>query len=105
MRSCCTGRCLLNRLRKHDVSINESAKSVSFVVLPTSVKDKEFLVKVEWISVDPYQRAYNQFKEIPYDQFGYQVGTVEQSKDINFPVGVRVVTHKGENKGKAVVKV
>ncbi|CAH2037142.1 unnamed protein product, partial [Iphiclides podalirius] len=59
------------------------------------LQDKEFLVKVEWISVDPSQRAHNQFKDLPYDQFGYQVGIVQESKDINFPVGVRVVSRKG----------
>lgn len=63
-------------------------------VLP-ALKDGEILVKVEWISLDPYQRAYNRQYQLPYDQFGYQIGIVQESMDNNFPIGVRVVSHKG----------
>lgn len=62
--------------------------------LPT-IKNGEILVKVEWISVDPYLRAYNSNKSPPYDQFGYQIGVVEDSKNPRFPVGTRVVSHQG----------
>lgn len=60
-----------------------------------SLKDGEILVKAEWISVDPYLRAYNRRSAVPYDQFSYQVAVVEQSKSAEYPVGSRVVSHKG----------
>ncbi|XP_046959886.1 prostaglandin reductase 1-like [Vanessa cardui] len=59
------------------------------------LKDGEVLVKTEWVSVDPYLRAYNRNNPVPYDQFSFQVGIVEQSNDSNYPVGTRIVTHKG----------
>ncbi|CAH2267547.1 prostaglandin reductase 1-like [Pararge aegeria] len=60
------------------------------------IQNGEILVKAEWVSVDPYLRAYNNFRfPVPYDQFSYQVGLVEDSKDPRFPVGTRVVSHKG----------
>ncbi|XP_063893796.1 prostaglandin reductase 1-like [Helicoverpa armigera] len=59
------------------------------------LKNGEILVKVEWVSVDPYMRAYSTQFSVPYDQFGYQVGLVEDSKDPKFPVGTKVVSHKG----------
>nr|XP_049699949.1 prostaglandin reductase 1-like [Helicoverpa armigera] len=59
------------------------------------LKNGEIFVKVEWVSVDPYLRAYNSQNPVPYDQFGFQVGLVEDSKDPRFPVGTRVVSHKG----------
>ncbi|XP_045768623.1 prostaglandin reductase 1-like [Maniola jurtina] len=59
------------------------------------IQNGEILVKAEWVSVDPYLRAYNQRFPAPYDQFSYQVGLVENSKDPRFPVGTRVVSHKG----------
>ncbi|XP_053607501.1 prostaglandin reductase 1-like [Plodia interpunctella] len=59
------------------------------------LKDGEILVKAEWISVDPYQRAYNTQIGVPYDQFGFQVGKVEDSKNDDYPIGTKVVTHKG----------
>ncbi|XP_034827128.1 prostaglandin reductase 1-like [Maniola hyperantus] len=59
------------------------------------IQNGEILVKAEWISVDPYLRAYNRRFPVPYDQFSYQVGLVEDSKDPRFPVGTRVVSHKG----------
>ncbi|VVC88999.1 unnamed protein product [Leptidea sinapis] len=57
--------------------------------------DGEFLVKAECISVDPYMRAYNAFTPVPYDQFGFQIGLVQESKNSKYPVGSRVVSHKG----------
>ncbi|XP_075973796.1 prostaglandin reductase 1-like [Anticarsia gemmatalis] len=59
------------------------------------LKDGEFLFKAEWISVDPYHRAYNPRYPVPYDQFAFQVGTVEDSKDPEYPVGTRVIAHRG----------
>ncbi|CAB3224389.1 unnamed protein product [Arctia plantaginis] len=59
------------------------------------LQNGEILVKAEWVSVDPYLRAYHGRYPVPYDQFGFQVGLVEESKDPRFPVGTRVVSHKG----------
>ncbi|XP_063362330.1 prostaglandin reductase 1-like [Cydia amplana] len=59
------------------------------------IKNGEILIKTEWISVDPYQRAYNSRYPIPYDQFGYQVSLVLESKDPRYPEGSRVVCHQG----------
>lgn len=59
------------------------------------LQDGEVLVKAKWLSVDPYFRAYNPYLPVPYDQFGYQVGVIQKSKDPNYPVGTKVVTHKG----------
>lgn len=63
--------------------------------LLTQLKDGEILVKSEWISVDPYLRAYNHRSTVPYDQFSYQVAEVLQSKSPEYPVGCKVVSHKG----------
>lgn len=60
-----------------------------------ALENGEILVKTEWISVDPYLRAYNPSKALPYDQFSFQVASVQESKNPNFPVGIRVVSHKG----------
>ncbi|XP_045448868.1 prostaglandin reductase 1-like [Melitaea cinxia] len=60
-----------------------------------SLKDGEILIKTEWVSVDPYLRAYYRNMPVPYDQFSYQVGIVEESKHPTYPVGIRVVTHNG----------
>lgn len=60
-----------------------------------ALKDGEILVKAEWIGVDPYLRGYNSVMEVPYDQFGLQVAIVQESKDPDYPVGSRVVSHKG----------
>ncbi|KAJ8729946.1 hypothetical protein PYW07_016984 [Mythimna separata] len=59
------------------------------------LKDQEILVKAEWISVDPYMRPFTFTYDLPYDQFGYQVGIVQESKNNNYPVGTRVVSHNG----------
>ncbi|XP_047994906.1 prostaglandin reductase 1-like [Leguminivora glycinivorella] len=59
------------------------------------LKDGDILVKAEWISVDPYLRAYNPQLPTPYDQFSAQVGTVLESKSPDFPVGSRIVSQKG----------
>uniref|UniRef100_A0A2A4J243 Prostaglandin reductase 1 n=1 Tax=Heliothis virescens TaxID=7102 RepID=A0A2A4J243_HELVI len=58
------------------------------------IKNGEILVKVEWVSVDPYMRVYRPHP-VPYDQLGFQVGLVIESKTHKYPVGTRVVSHKG----------
>ncbi|XP_049869301.1 prostaglandin reductase 1-like [Pectinophora gossypiella] len=59
------------------------------------LKHGEILVKTEWVSVDPYLRAYNYLTPAPYDQFSYQVGVILESKSAQYPVGKRIVSHKG----------
>ncbi|XP_052740250.1 prostaglandin reductase 1-like [Bicyclus anynana] len=59
------------------------------------LKDGEVLLKTEWVSVDPYLRAYNKNVPVPYDQFSFQVGVVKETRNPKFPVGTKVVTHKG----------
>ncbi|XP_047505206.1 prostaglandin reductase 1-like [Pieris napi] len=59
------------------------------------LKTGHFSVKAEWISVDPYMRSHSISRPVPYDQFGFQVGKITESKNPDFPVGCRVVTHKG----------
>ncbi|GBP37189.1 Prostaglandin reductase 1 [Eumeta japonica] len=60
-----------------------------------SLKNGDILVKAEYISVDPYLRAFNKELPAPYDQFGYQVGRVLESKNPKYPPGTLVVSHKG----------
>lgn len=55
----------------------------------------EFLVKAEYISVDPYMRSFAENIEVPYDQFGFQVGKVIESKNEEYPVNSHVVSHSG----------
>ncbi|XP_045768622.1 prostaglandin reductase 1-like [Maniola jurtina] len=60
-----------------------------------SLEDGEILVKTEWVSVDPYLRIYNKMLPVPFDQFSPQIGLIEESKHSQYPVGTRLVTHKG----------
>ncbi|XP_038214472.1 prostaglandin reductase 1-like [Zerene cesonia] len=57
------------------------------------LQSSEILIKTEWISVDPYQRAYNRKFPTPFDQFGFIVGTVEDSRKPRFQIGDKVVAH------------
>ncbi|CAG4949103.1 unnamed protein product [Colias eurytheme] len=59
------------------------------------LQNGELLVKTQWVSVDPYQRAYNSRYPKPYDQFGFNVGEVEDTRNPRFPIGTKVVTHSG----------
>ncbi|XP_060805232.1 prostaglandin reductase 1-like [Amyelois transitella] len=55
----------------------------------------EFLVKAEYISVDPYMRSFAGDFSVPYEQFGFQVGIVAESRNEKYPVGSYVVSHSG----------
>uniref|UniRef100_A0A1Y1MGI5 Prostaglandin reductase 1 n=3 Tax=Photinus pyralis TaxID=7054 RepID=A0A1Y1MGI5_PHOPY len=57
------------------------------------IKDGEFLTEAVYISVDPYQRAYNQ--EVGQVMAGIQVAKIIESKLESYPVGKYVVTHFG----------
>jgi len=59
------------------------------------LKDGEYLCKAEWLSVDPYQRAYaSQFKD-GTPMIGYQVAEIIETKNKDYPVGRRIVGHLG----------
>nr|QLI62147.1 alcohol dehydrogenase 6 [Streltzoviella insularis] len=62
--------------------------------IPT-LQNGEFLIKTEYISVDPYMRSFANGRRTPYDQFGFQVGKVIESKNSEYPTGVYVVSHSG----------
>ncbi|CAH0689959.1 unnamed protein product [Spodoptera exigua] len=59
------------------------------------LKHGEFLVKTEYISTDPYLRSFANKRAVPYDQFGFQVGTVIESLNPKYPVNMTVVSHSG----------
>ena len=59
------------------------------------LKDDELLLETLWVSVDPYLRTYNKRNKAPYDQFSFQVAEVQESKNLKYPVGSKVITHNG----------
>ncbi|KAJ0173843.1 hypothetical protein K1T71_010992 [Dendrolimus kikuchii] len=63
------------------------------VILP--IRNGEFLVKTEYVSVDPYMRSFATDLSVPYDQFGFQVGKVIDSKNPDYPKDSYVVSHSG----------
>lgn len=68
-------------------------KLVEYELPPLTKGD--ILVKVEWVSVDPYDiRAHNKSYIVPYKEFGYQIGIVQESKHPDYPVGTRIVSHQ-----------
>ncbi|KAL0841461.1 hypothetical protein ABMA28_015143 [Loxostege sticticalis] len=71
----------------------EDYEIVEYEVPP--LKDGEILVKAEWISVDPFQRGTAHFMKVPYDQYGYQVGVVVESKNLKYPKGTKVASFEG----------
>ncbi|CAK1547343.1 unnamed protein product [Leptosia nina] len=71
----------------------EDFEVVEFDLPP--LENGEILVKTEWISVDPYVQVHNPFHPVPYDQHSFQVGTVQDSKNPNYPIGSKVVSYKG----------
>ncbi|KAI5634737.1 zinc-binding dehydrogenase domain-containing protein [Phthorimaea operculella] len=59
------------------------------------LRNNECLVKAEYISVDPYMRAFASGQQVPYLQFGFQVGKVIESNNKEYPVNTYVVSHSG----------
>ncbi|KAJ2942147.1 hypothetical protein O0L34_g11063 [Tuta absoluta] len=59
------------------------------------LRNNECLVKTEYISVDPYMRAFASEQRVPYLQFGFQVGKVIDSNNMEYPVNSYVVSHSG----------
>ncbi|XP_039753538.1 prostaglandin reductase 1-like [Pararge aegeria] len=54
------------------------------------LKDGEILTEAEYLSVDPYMRAYMIGYKLPTDMIGGQVAKVIDSKDKNIPIGTYV---------------
>ncbi|KAG8228085.1 hypothetical protein J437_LFUL000084 [Ladona fulva] len=59
------------------------------------IKDGEFLCKAEWMSVDPYMRAYALRYPVGSVMVGAQVAEVIESKHPKFKVGQHVVGYFG----------
>lgn len=59
------------------------------------LKTREFLVEAKYISVDPYMRSFARHYKVPYQQFGFQVGKIIESKNSEYPIGMYVVSHSG----------
>ena len=59
------------------------------------VRNGEFLVEAEYLSVDPYMRPYIQRFPVGVTMIGSQVAKIIESKHPDFPVGKRVVGYFG----------
>lgn len=64
-------------------------------ICPPILKNGQFLVKTEYISTDPYMRSFANKRIAPYEQFGFQVGKVIETKNSEYPVTMTVVSHSG----------
>ena len=71
---------------------------VVIVIIDSAIiidKSTEFLVQAEYLSVDPYMRAYVPRYPIGITMIGEQVAKIIESKHSDFPVGKRVVGFLG----------
>jgi len=59
------------------------------------LKDGEFLLEAEWLSVDPYMRFYQMRYAVGSTMIGSQVARVTESKNPDYPVGTYVWGHYG----------
>ncbi|XP_015521661.1 prostaglandin reductase 1-like [Neodiprion virginianus] len=59
------------------------------------LKDGEYLIQAEYLSVDPYMRVYAQRYPVGITMIGIQVGKIIESKHKDFPVGKHVVATVG----------
>ncbi|XP_001603755.1 prostaglandin reductase 1 [Nasonia vitripennis] len=60
-----------------------------------AVKDGEILAEAEYLSVDPYMRAYTVRLPVGRTMIGSQVAKIVESKNPNYPVGKRIVGYMG----------
>ncbi|KAF0303741.1 Prostaglandin reductase 1 [Amphibalanus amphitrite] len=56
-----------------------------------ALKDGEYLCEAEWVSVDPYQRAYTPNMQVPMTMIGLQCARVLESRAEGYPEGSYVV--------------
>ncbi|XP_015607853.1 prostaglandin reductase 1-like isoform X1 [Cephus cinctus] len=59
------------------------------------LKNGDFLIEAEYLSVDPYMRAFTPALIVGNIMMGTQVGKIIESKNPGFPVGRRVVANVG----------
>ncbi|XP_078049993.1 prostaglandin reductase 1 [Augochlora pura] len=59
------------------------------------IKDNEFLVQAEFLSVDPYMRPYSSRYPTGITMIGGQVAKIIESNNSEYPVGKRVVGYMG----------
>ncbi|XP_008558227.1 prostaglandin reductase 1 [Microplitis demolitor] len=59
------------------------------------IKDGEFLVEAEYLSVDPYMRFFGNRIPINGTMIGGQVAKIIESKDPNYPVGKKIFASLG----------
>ncbi|CAL1682318.1 unnamed protein product [Lasius platythorax] len=59
------------------------------------LKNEEYLVEAEYLSVDPYMRPYVQRYPLGSTMIGGQVAKIVESKNPNYPVGKRIVGYLG----------
>ncbi|XP_037971322.2 prostaglandin reductase 1 [Plutella xylostella] len=59
------------------------------------LKDGDILTKAEFLSVDPYMRAYMAAYKLPTDMIGGQVAKIIDSRNEKYPVGKYVVASFG----------
>ncbi|XP_049764669.1 prostaglandin reductase 1-like [Schistocerca cancellata] len=60
-----------------------------------SLKNGQILCEAEYISVDPYQRAYTQRHKVGATMIGSQVARIVESRSPEYPVGRHVVASLG----------
>lgn len=81
-----------------DAFTNKLPKNTNYEIIEEALPDlkkNQFMLKAEYISVDPYQRSFSRGMAVPYLQFAFQVGTVIQSEHPHYPVNKQVVAHAG----------
>ncbi|XP_046742912.1 prostaglandin reductase 1-like [Diprion similis] len=59
------------------------------------LKEEEYLIQAEFLSVDPYMRVYTQRYPVGITMIGRQIGKIIASKNKDYPVGKRVVANVG----------
>ncbi|XP_034935768.1 prostaglandin reductase 1-like [Chelonus insularis] len=60
-----------------------------------SIKDGEYLVQAEYLSVDPYMWKYMSQYPLGSTMIGFQIGKIIESKNTDFPVGKYIFGHLG----------
>ncbi|XP_015123548.1 prostaglandin reductase 1 [Diachasma alloeum] len=60
-----------------------------------AIQDGEYLVEAEYLSVDPYMRPYSARYPLGTTMIGSQIAKIIESKNPDFPVGMRVSGYMG----------
>ncbi|CAL1682319.1 unnamed protein product [Lasius platythorax] len=59
------------------------------------LKNEEYLLEAEYLSVDPYIRVYMQKNPVGITMIGSQIAEIVESKNPNYSIGKRVVGNLG----------